>query len=205
MSDDRLVDEKFQGTLWVGPMLAIPVVPSAQAVSRALPLLARAHELVSKPGGWTQGVFARAGNGRPVPLTSEKAVRFCISGAVLRAANEAYPRLQIDVSSDGGTWFEQEPYRLPAGPLAALWGLAYTCAAFVWAARPTVEAQDYASAGEESVESFAHLAEAVNDAEWMNARLAGRLVAATPPTLAKARELERRRHSRKSKAGGGAS
>lgn len=51
-------------------------------------ILIGARELVARPGGWTQGVFARNRDGEKVCLSQKEAVCFCASGAISRAAQE---------------------------------------------------------------------------------------------------------------------
>ena len=51
-------------------------------------LLVRAHALISSSSGWTKGELARDRHSHPVSPTNPRAVRFCASGALLRAAGE---------------------------------------------------------------------------------------------------------------------
>jgi hypothetical protein len=50
-------------------------------------ILIKARELLARPGGWTRGALARAGRfGDPVAIGSPKATGFCLSGALMQAA-----------------------------------------------------------------------------------------------------------------------
>ena len=49
-------------------------------------VIARALKLVSDEQTWTRGSFARNAQGRPCPIRSSEAVRFCAVGALSRAA-----------------------------------------------------------------------------------------------------------------------
>ena len=51
-------------------------------------IIARARALIASPGSWTQGEFARDANDAPVNWRSPEAVRFCVWGALNRAAYE---------------------------------------------------------------------------------------------------------------------
>ena len=51
-------------------------------------IIARARALIATPGTWTQGEFARDANGEPVNWRSPDAERFCLWGALNRAAYE---------------------------------------------------------------------------------------------------------------------
>jgi hypothetical protein len=51
-------------------------------------ILTRAHALIGEPSSWTRGAMARDLRGRPVEFESSRAVRFCVAGALLRAAHD---------------------------------------------------------------------------------------------------------------------
>lgn len=51
-------------------------------------IIDRARALIAAPGSWTQGDFARNANDEPVSWRSPEAVRFCLWGALYRAAYE---------------------------------------------------------------------------------------------------------------------
>lgn len=55
-------------------------------------ILIAARQLVEKPERWTQGVFARDLNGRPVDLLGPHAKCFCISGAVGRVVKRDHAK-----------------------------------------------------------------------------------------------------------------
>jgi hypothetical protein len=58
----------------------------AQPVERRI--VERARALIAAPQTWTQGEFARNDLGEPVSWRSREAARFCIWGALNRAARE---------------------------------------------------------------------------------------------------------------------
>ena len=58
----------------------------AQPVERQI--LQRARALIATPQTWTQEEFARDSSGEPVHWKSPRAARFCIWGALNRAASE---------------------------------------------------------------------------------------------------------------------
>ena len=79
-------------------------------------VLAGARGLIGDGSGWTFGAMARDRHGRPVGLSSERAVRFCLSGALLRAADDeglAEPS-EVYAGVQGG----DEPRRLGATRVA---------------------------------------------------------------------------------------
>jgi len=49
-------------------------------------IIENARALIATPQTWTQGEFARDGNGERVSWRSPEAVRFCVWGALNRAA-----------------------------------------------------------------------------------------------------------------------
>lgn len=49
-------------------------------------VLKRASELLATEENWTQGRFARDRNNHPVDYTAENACKFCLRGAIKRAA-----------------------------------------------------------------------------------------------------------------------
>jgi hypothetical protein len=51
-------------------------------------IVQRARALIATPQTWSQGEFARDGFGAPVSWRSPEATRFCIWGALNRAARE---------------------------------------------------------------------------------------------------------------------
>ena len=65
------------------------------AARQTLPLhkqvIARAYELIENPAHWTQHAYARTSTGRKCPAISDRADRFCILGAIDRAASEVSP------------------------------------------------------------------------------------------------------------------
>ena len=56
----------------------------------AFHLVLVARDILESPSAWTRKVLARDRHSHPVSPTSERAVRFCLSGALLRAASEEY-------------------------------------------------------------------------------------------------------------------
>ena len=65
-----------------------PETDEAAALEKTRLLLARAYELLDFRSGWTRKHFARDRHSKPVSPSSERAVRFCVGGALLRAATE---------------------------------------------------------------------------------------------------------------------
>lgn len=65
---------------------------NAAHVSRqqAASLLQRASQLIDQRSGWTRDHFARDRHSRPASPSSERAVRFCVGGALLRATHEQF-------------------------------------------------------------------------------------------------------------------
>lgn len=57
---------------------------------QARQLLKRATELIGVRSGWTRDHLARDRNSKPVSPSSERAVRFCVGGALFRAAHEQF-------------------------------------------------------------------------------------------------------------------
>jgi hypothetical protein len=51
-------------------------------------IVSRARALIATPAKWSQGEFARDASEAPVSWRSQRAVRFCIWGALYRAAYE---------------------------------------------------------------------------------------------------------------------
>lgn len=49
-------------------------------------VLNRAADLITPPGAWTQGSYARDAEGCPVPLDDPYAECFCVAGAIARFA-----------------------------------------------------------------------------------------------------------------------
>ena len=56
----------------------------------ALRLVLRVRELLASKSSWTRGTLARDRHSHRVSPTSERAVRFCLSGALIRAAGEEF-------------------------------------------------------------------------------------------------------------------
>lgn len=50
--------------------------------------LIKAKALITDPKNWTQGAYARTGDGVPVPLSHSAAVCFCSMGAIRRISGE---------------------------------------------------------------------------------------------------------------------
>jgi hypothetical protein len=65
-------------------------------------IVARARALIAAPHTWTQGEFAREALGRPVHWRSPEAARFCIWGALNRAACEFTPNERVRVHLTDG-------------------------------------------------------------------------------------------------------
>src|SRR5579875_3984411 len=65
-----------------------PETDEAAVLEKARLLLARAYELLDYRSGWTRKHFARDRHSKPVSPSSDRAVRFCVGGALLRAATE---------------------------------------------------------------------------------------------------------------------
>lgn len=92
---------------------------------RAGLLLQRAALLIDERSGWTRDHFARDGHSRPVSPSSERAVRFCVGGALLRATHEQFG-INFVLPRSGEQWerFQfgplQQAYRLLGCALASL-------------------------------------------------------------------------------------
>lgn len=65
-----------------------PETDEIAVLEEARLLLARAYELLDFRSGWTRKHFARDRHSKPVSPASDRAVRFCAGGALLRAATE---------------------------------------------------------------------------------------------------------------------
>jgi hypothetical protein len=63
----------------------------------ALEVLQKARELIAKPGGWTQGAYARTADGFLISERNDNASCFCSVGAVSRSS---------DISEDIGSAFD---------------------------------------------------------------------------------------------------
>jgi hypothetical protein len=73
-------------------------------------LLVQAHELVQASRGWTKRALARDRHSHPVSPTSDRAVRFCASGALLRAAGERFGfSLRPARKNESATFVAPEP------------------------------------------------------------------------------------------------
>jgi hypothetical protein len=57
-------------------------------------IVARARELITRPGSWVQGGFAFTRDGRGVEPTDPEAVQFCAVGALIRASAEMTGRVK---------------------------------------------------------------------------------------------------------------
>jgi hypothetical protein len=55
-------------------------------------VLKRARQLIGRRGGWTLGGMCQNRHGEEVPITAAEACRFCVSGALHRAAIESDAR-----------------------------------------------------------------------------------------------------------------
>lgn len=62
----------------------------SQVTVQARELLARASKLVAERSAWTRREYARDRHSHPVSPSSERAVRFCVGGALLRATSEQF-------------------------------------------------------------------------------------------------------------------
>ena len=88
-------------------------------------LLQRAAQLIDQRSGWTRDHFARDRHSRPVSPSSERAVRFCVGGALLRATHEQFGiTFALPRQGEQPQRFQFEPlqqaYRLLGLALAAL-------------------------------------------------------------------------------------
>lgn len=76
----------------------------------ALHLARRVRELLSEPGRWTQGAYARTAAGTPCSSTAAEAVCWCLRGALSKAAHgepskARYElRQQLDAATLVPTW-----------------------------------------------------------------------------------------------------
>ena len=57
--------------------------------ARCAGVLAKAHALLARPGGWMKGEFARNAAGERIGSRSPAAVSFCIVGAIQKATTSA--------------------------------------------------------------------------------------------------------------------
>lgn len=78
----------------------------------------KAYELLSKPGVWTKGCYARDMDGHIVAPTDSGAVRFCIVGAVVhvypyqkRKALNIFPRVERAMKCKHMTSWNDTPER----------------------------------------------------------------------------------------------
>ena len=55
-------------------------------------VLTKARNIIAKPGGWTQGWFARDAKGERTDIEGDEAVSFCAMGALYRAHHESKVR-----------------------------------------------------------------------------------------------------------------
>ena len=71
-------------------------------------ILGRASDLIKR--GWTQGKMARDAHGNVTTSVSPNAARFCLVGAVRRAAFDV---TGVDVATvdDGSGWFDEPEHR----------------------------------------------------------------------------------------------
>ena len=51
-------------------------------------ILRDARQLIEDPARWTQGCYARAADGTPTPYDKPAACRWCLEGAVMKAAQD---------------------------------------------------------------------------------------------------------------------
>jgi hypothetical protein len=80
----------------------------ASAAAEAGQLLRRASQLVAERGGWTKSKLARDRHSKPVSPSDERAVRFCVGGALLRAVSERFGvgfRVGDQEALEGEPWF----------------------------------------------------------------------------------------------------
>lgn len=77
-------------------------------------ILAKVYETFNNPDAWCQGHFAIDKHGCPVSALSADACRFCLMGAVRRAAFKVYPGKQgvytavhNKLHAAGGRWPEE--------------------------------------------------------------------------------------------------
>ena len=82
--------------------------------TEAFHLILVARDIVDTPGAWTRKRLARDKHSHPVSPTSERAVRFCLSGALLRAASEEFG-FSIQVVASG----EPESFQAPQSLMSA--------------------------------------------------------------------------------------
>lgn len=94
--------------------------------AEAAHLVARATELLKQRSGWTRRALARDRHSHLVSPSSERAVRFCASGALLRAYSER-SGVPIRIVREG----EKELFRPPAALRLAYTMVAYHLAFFL--------------------------------------------------------------------------
>jgi hypothetical protein len=74
------------------------LTPTRAELQRSIRLLKRALELCGTPERWTQQVYARCPHGREMAPTSPHAARFCLVGALMRAAEEQRLRRRVSLA-----------------------------------------------------------------------------------------------------------
>ena len=77
--------------------------PTRRERLKALVLLAEAAQLIGDRRNWTTRALARDRHSHPVSPASERAVRWCLGGALLRAASERIG-FDFDEDADETTW-----------------------------------------------------------------------------------------------------
>jgi hypothetical protein len=77
--------------------------PTTKERLEALVLLGDAAQLIQDRRKWTRRALARDRHSHPVSPASERAVRWCLGGALLRAASERIS-FDFDEDADGTTW-----------------------------------------------------------------------------------------------------
>ena len=77
--------------------------PTSKERLEVLVLLADAAQLIRDRRNWTRRALARDRYSHPVSPASERAVRWCLGGALLRAASERIG-FDFDEDADGTTW-----------------------------------------------------------------------------------------------------
>lgn len=81
-------------------MTAVDIRTEAEDAAIVCDVLTRARALIETPERWTRGTFARDEDGLPVLMISPEATRFCLLGAVRRAATKVnvMSKVKIGVS-----------------------------------------------------------------------------------------------------------
>lgn len=71
------------------------IFPDLQSLTDTLSQLKRARRLLARPKGWTQGSYARDGDGATVDSQCSDATSFCASGAIYATQDTLAGSIQV--------------------------------------------------------------------------------------------------------------